>query len=148
MIKFIYVFQEIIDFSIDSKDPLPQTQIEQICRQIMHYSVKTGHPHFHNQLFAGIDPYGLAGSWITDALNTSQYTYEVGPVFTLIENTLLAKVREMVGYEDGDGIMAPGGSISNMYGMTVARYKKFPDIKSKGLWGLPQMVAYTSEDVS
>ena len=29
----------------------------------------------------------------------------------------------------GDGIFSPGGSLSNMYGMMLARHNAFPDIK-------------------
>ena len=31
----------------------------------------------------------------------------------------------------GDGIFSPGGSLSNMYGMMLARHNAFPDIKVK-----------------
>lgn len=55
-----------------TEEAITAEQIKEICEQIIYYSVKTGHPHFYNQLFGGVDPYGLAGSWITEALNTSQ----------------------------------------------------------------------------
>ena len=29
----------------------------------------------------------------------------------------------------GDGIFSPGGSLSNMYGMMLARHNAFPEIK-------------------
>ena len=41
-------------------------------RDVVRYSVRTGHPHFHNQLFGAADPFGVAGAWISEALNTSQ----------------------------------------------------------------------------
>jgi len=37
-----------------------------------------------------------------------RFTYEIAPVFTLIEDVMLTKMREMVGWNDGDGIFAPG----------------------------------------
>jgi hypothetical protein len=45
-------------------------------------------------------------------------------------------------------IVSAGGSVSNMYGMVLARYKAVPDSKTKGLSGLPPLVVFTSEDVS
>ena len=45
-------------------------------------------------------------------------------------------------------IVSAGGSVSNMYGMVLARYKAIPDSKTKGLSGLPPLVVFTSEDVS
>ena len=73
----------------------------------------------------------------------------------------------------GDGIFSPGGSLSNMYGMMLARHNAFPDIKvtrrsqtnlsrkdklfveccspltifqRTGLSGAPTLVALTSEE--
>lgn len=37
-----------------------------------------------------------------------RYTYEVAPVFVLMEEVVLAKLRELVGWSSGDGIFAPG----------------------------------------
>lgn len=40
-----------------------------------------------------------------------------------------------------------GGSVSNMYAMNLARYKYCPDIKERGLSGMPRLVLFTSEEV-
>ncbi|XP_046560539.1 cysteine sulfinic acid decarboxylase-like [Haliotis rubra] len=114
-------------------------------KDVIKYSVKTGHPHFVNQLFSSLDPYGLAGQLVTDALNCSLYTYEVAPVFTVMEQAVLAKMRQLIGYEGGDGIFAPGGSIANIMALSCARQMAFPETKKRGLFGLPQLVLYTSE---
>jgi glutamate/tyrosine decarboxylase-like PLP-dependent enzyme len=76
-----------------------------------------------------VDPYGLAGQWLCAALNPSVYTYEVAPVFTLMEETVLQEMRRIVGFTDGDGLFAPGGSMANGYGVSCARYYKFPKVK-------------------
>lgn len=65
-----------------------------------------------------------------------------------MERQVIEKTLELIGYPsmpDGDGILCPGGSISNMYGMVLARYKMIPDVKKKGLAGLPPLVCFTSE---
>ncbi|CAK8673371.1 acidic amino acid decarboxylase GADL1-like isoform X2 [Clavelina lepadiformis] len=124
--------------------PASHSDLLQDLKDVFTYSVKTGNPHFFNQLYAGIDPYGFAGQIVTDVLNTSIYTYEVAPVFVLIEQYLLKQFCEMVGYPDGTGTFPPGGSYCNMLGMNLARFHKFPDIKNKGLFSLPRMVAFAS----
>ncbi|XP_038866491.1 cysteine sulfinic acid decarboxylase-like [Salvelinus namaycush] len=108
---------------------------------------KTNHPRFFNQLFAGVDYHALTGRFFTEALNTSQYTYEVTPVFVLMEDEVLAKLRSLFGWTEGDGIFCPGGSVSNMYAMNVARYHTFPEVKLKGLWALPPLAVFTSQEV-
>lgn len=79
-----------------------------------------------------MDPYGLAGQWLCAALNPSVYTYEVAPVFTLMEETVLKEMRKIVGLPnngEGDGIFCPGGSMANGYGISCARFHKFPQVK-------------------
>lgn len=75
------------------------------------------------------------------------FTYEVAPVFVLIESEVLRGLRQQVGWTDGDGIFCPGGSTSNMYAMNLARYRLFPEVKSQGLWGLPRLAIFTSPEV-
>ncbi|XP_014680984.1 PREDICTED: cysteine sulfinic acid decarboxylase-like [Priapulus caudatus] len=132
------------DLNIGEK-PATEEQLEQACQDTIRYSVKTGHPRFFNQLFGGLDQYALAGTWITEALNTSQYTFEVAPVFTMTEHVVIQKMLGLIGFPEGDGIFCPGGSISNMYGLHLARFKKFPNVKTMGMQGLPQMLVYTSD---
>ena len=53
------------------------------------------------------------------------------------------------GWQDGegDGIMCPGGSIANMYGMVLARHRKFPEAKRAGVAAIGRpLVAFTSEE--
>lgn len=42
----------------------------------------------------------------------------------------------------------PGGAISNMYAMLLARFKMFPEVKEKGMSSVPRLAAFTSEHVS
>lgn len=122
--------RKLFDFGVRN---LPSTHEDllKILEDTIRYSVKTGHPYFANQLFSSLDPYGLVGQWLTDALNPSVYTYEVSPVFTLMEEVVLKEMRKFVGYKDGtgDGIFCPGGSMANGYAINCARYKYMPDIK-------------------
>lgn len=102
-----------------------------LLKDTIKYSVKTGHPYFVNQLFSSLDPYGLVGQWLTDALNPSIYTYEVSPVLILMEEIVLKEMRSIVGFKEGrgDGIFCPGGSMANGYAINCARFKLMPQIK-------------------
>ncbi|XP_044256502.1 acidic amino acid decarboxylase GADL1 isoform X1 [Tribolium madens] len=134
-----------IDLSLT--DPCANLEeLEAVCKDIIKYSIKTNSAKFHNQLYGGTDLYGLGATWLAESLNTNQHTFEVAPVFSIIELKILEEVKKLIGYKEGDGIFSPGGSISNMYGMVLARYKKFPETKTKGLHGLPILVAFTSEE--
>ncbi|RLW04817.1 hypothetical protein DV515_00005461 [Chloebia gouldiae] len=76
-----------------------------------------------------------------------RFTYEIAPVFVLMEQITLRKMREIIGWsnKDGDGIFSPGGAISNMYSIMAARYKYFPEVKTKGMAAVPKLVLFTSE---
>ncbi|XP_075963905.1 glutamate decarboxylase 1 isoform X4 [Anarhichas minor] len=80
-------------------------------------------------------------------LLTYLFTYEIAPVFVLMEQLTLKKMREMIGWPEGegDGIFSPGGAISNMYSVMIARYKFFPEVKTKGMAAAPRLVLFTSE---
>lgn len=68
-------------------------------------------------------------------------------MFVLMEEEVLRKLRSLVGWTEGDGIFCPGGSISNMYAMNTARYWAFPNVKKQGLWAIPRLAIFTSQQV-
>ncbi|KAL7991643.1 hypothetical protein Chor_015899 [Crotalus horridus] len=43
------------------------------------------------------------------------------------------------------GPLIIGGAISNMYSIMAARYKYFPEVKTKGMSAVPKLVLFTSE---
>ena len=59
----------------------------------------SGHPYFFNQLSTGLDIVSLAGEWLTATANTNMFTYEIAPVFILMENECLARMREIIGFQ-------------------------------------------------
>ncbi|KAL1461854.1 hypothetical protein WDU94_013721 [Cyamophila willieti] len=138
--------KELLDLTLGDEGAGDDASLIQLCRQVIHFSVKTGHRHFLNQLYGGLDPYGLAGAWISEALNTNQYTYEVAPAFTLAEHEVIENVLNLIGFPNGDGMFSPGGSISNMYSISLAKYHLDPETKKKGLSHLPPLCMFTSED--
>ena len=106
--------------------------------QIQRYSVNTSHPNFFNQLFGAMDPVALAAELLALSLNTSSYTYETAPVFTLLEQEVMNRLGRLVfegkdeceDNEDAeneiskqyDGLMVPGGSLSNLTALHIARH--------------------------
>ncbi|KAH8335922.1 hypothetical protein KR074_006041 [Drosophila pseudoananassae] len=140
--------RQLFDFQLREKGE-SQDKLRELLRETIRFSVKTGHPYFINQLYSGVDPYALVGQWLTDALNPSVYTYEVAPLFTLMEEQVLAEMRRIVGFPNGgqgDGIFCPGGSIANGYAISCARYKYTPESKKNGLFNAKPLIIFTSED--
>ncbi len=119
--------------------------IQKEMSNFLSFSANTLTPQFQNQLFSGLNPYALAGDWLSTIINTTMATYEASPVGTLVEKELIQHMNSFVGWKSGDGIMVTGGSNSNLVGMLVARNTLFPETKTKGL-GNKIFTAFVSEE--
>jgi glutamate decarboxylase len=100
------------------------------------------------------------------------FTYEIAPFYNLIEEVVLEKMKNIIGWtEPSDGLFNPGffysklciaiyflvkfyldyrakgGSISNLYAVQVAKHHFFPQSKHNGLFNLPKLVMFASEHV-
>eukprot|EP00985_Skeletonema_marinoi_P009008 scaffold4120_cov164-Skeletonema_marinoi.AAC.4 len=112
-------------------------QFTNLLSLIQKYSVNTSHPYFFNQLFGSLDPIALAAEIVALSVNTSVYTYETAPVFTLVEREVMGQIGKLVfgstNDEDntndeveefvGEGLMIPGGSLANLTAMHAARHR-------------------------
>ncbi|MDJ0901600.1 MAG: aminotransferase class V-fold PLP-dependent enzyme [Xenococcus sp. MO_188.B8] len=115
-----------------------------IVESYLQYSVRTGSTQFFNLLFSGYSIPGILGEMVTSAANTTMHTYEAAPVATLMEIELIKKLNDLVGFNEGEGLMVTGGSNANMIGMLCGRHQVLPEAKLKGL-GNHQLVAFVSE---
>lgn len=128
------------------EDGVPLNQLIEDCALTLKYQVKSGHPRFLNQLATGLDIFSMAGEWLAAAANANMFTFEVSPVFITMEHTVLMKMRKIIGFQGGQSILSPGGAISNLYSVILARFKMFPDVKEKGSACLPgELVIFTSD---
>lgn len=124
---------------------VPLDSLFQSIEKVLKYSVRTSNPRFMNMLYGNTDIVGVLGEVIATFCNTNIHTFEVSPVFTLMEHEVIRVLNDIVGYTDGDGVFAPGGSMCNMFGLLMARNYKFPEIKMEGFGGRT-LVAYTSAE--
>ncbi len=109
------------------------------------HSVKTAHPQYFNQLWAGQSAPALVGSVVEAVANTSMYTYEVAPVATLIETEMLERFKRVFGFTDGEAQVTTGGSNSNYLALLLALHQRFPEVKQHGVRGLPPVAVFVSD---
>jgi len=136
----------------DGEGPASEDEVLRAMDVTLKYSVRTGHPLFLNQLYSGSDPYALAGDWLSVAANTNVHTYEVAPVFTLIEKAVLDKIARVWLGADGDGSTKPheglfvaGGSMANLYSVILARHRAAPMARMEGMTGKGRLVGFCSD---
>mmetsp|Transcript_18208 Transcript_18208/g.50698 ORF Transcript_18208/g.50698 Transcript_18208/m.50698 type:complete len:576 (+) Transcript_18208:39-1766(+) len=130
------------------QEPSSNDALVKAVELLLQYSVRTGSPLFFNQLYARADPAAIAADWVVAATNTNCFTYEVAPVFTLMEAEVMRKIAEVIGGEyarSHDGLFCPGGSISNLYAMHLAHHSADPDLATRGASGGPRCVAFVSD---
>ncbi len=114
--------------------------------QVIDRSVRTDHPMFINQNFAGTDPVGVVGDWLGAVLNTSVSTYEIAPVITLMERVVLDKLARLAGFptenETGlvPGMFTAGGSLAMLQALQLARHRARPEVLSTGSDGRPTRI--------
>jgi glutamate/tyrosine decarboxylase-like PLP-dependent enzyme len=104
--------------------------------EILPKSIKTWHPLYMNQMFAGVSLPGALGDLFASMMNPTLATWEMSPVATIIERNVSEWLAQLLGMKEGSaGIFLPGGSMSNLLGLTVARNQKLsPESKYQGLF--------------
>ena len=128
----------------DHEPPADPSLLIDAAETVVRRSVQTNHPYFLNQNFAGADPLAVVGDWLGAALNTTNATYEVAPVFTLIERALLAKMARLIGFETSHdqpaGLMCAGASLAQLHALQLARHRADPNLVVDGADGVPRRV--------
>jgi len=85
--------------------------------------------------------------YVGAAMNSPMLSYEGSPATTLMETEVVEATCKLTGYRRCDGLINDGGSLSNMLGMAVARYRKYPRVKTEGnRIGRDAFVIFISED--
>ena len=113
--------------------------------EFLRQCVRTNRPEFMNPLWGGLNVAGFAGEVIAALTNQSMYTYELSPIATLIEQAIVERMMEIVGYAEGFGTLTTGGSNGNMMGMLCARQASDPMSSITGFDGA-KYVAFVSAE--
>jgi glutamate/tyrosine decarboxylase-like PLP-dependent enzyme len=109
-----------------------QNEFLELVDQYLNYSVRTGNKQFLNQLYSGFNFPAFIGDVLTTLTNTSMYTYEVAPVATEIERSMISLMNYYAGYDNGDGLFVSGGSNANLVAMFSARNRALPESRFEG----------------
>ena len=132
-----------LDLTLNSEGIIDD-DLKATLKDIIKSTPKTASKSFFNQLFGGRMGKAALGDLLAVMLNNSMYTYKVAGPQVGIEKEVLRNICKLAGYDkNSDGTLAPGGSMSNMMALIMARDAKNANIKSEGI--TQKMVLYTSE---
>jgi glutamate/tyrosine decarboxylase-like PLP-dependent enzyme len=135
-------FHRLIDLKINSEG-FDEKDLVQILKTIAKNTTKTSGHRFFNQLFGGRIDIAVVADMLASLLNISMYTYKVAGVHVLLEQEIVNKMCSFIGFSEGEGIFTPGGSLSNMIAMIMARNEADHSIKQTGI-PVNKFIAYTS----
>ncbi len=115
-----------------------------LARQVVLNSPRTASRAFFNLLFSGRVAAALAGDILAAALNNTIHTFKGAGLQVLIEQVVVDELCRQAGFPSGEGILTPGGSLSNLVAMAVARNEALADVRDDGHW-TNRLTAYTSD---
>ncbi len=131
-----------LDLSLNNEGIIDEN-LKNILKDIIKSTPKTASKSFFNQLFGGRIGKAALGDLLAVLFNNSMYTYKVAGPQVGIEKQVLKNICSLAGYsKDSDGTLAPGGSMSNMMALIMARDHKNETVRAEGL--SKSMTLYTS----
>lgn len=123
------------------------TSIDSLFREMKKIALnspKTNSKWFFNLLVGWEILPAVMAEMMTAVLNNTMHTYKSAGIHILIEQEIIKFLVKKIGYKNGDGIFAPGGSLTNMIALVLARNAKYSSIKKSGIAG-KKLVGYTSD---
>jgi L-2,4-diaminobutyrate decarboxylase len=108
------------------------------------------HPHAVAHLQPPVLRVAVEADALASASNASLDTYDSGPATLAIEQWVVRALADLAGFDAvADGVLTPGGSISNLLAMLIARDNAAAaagiDARRRGVHGMPRPVVFCSE---
>lgn len=135
---------DAIDLSLND-DGMVDDAFKNVLREVLVATPKTATSLFFNQLFGGRQSKAVLGDLLAVMLNNSMYTYKVAGPQVGIEQEIIRRSCDLVGYgPQSNGTFPTGGSMSNYMALVMARDAKDPDCRNVGM--TKPLVIYTSKE--
>ncbi len=133
-----------VDLSLNPT-PIVDNKLKNLLKEVVIATPKTATKLFFNQLFGGRQGKAILGDLLAVMLNNSMYTYKVAGPQVGIEQEIIRKSCEMIGYgSQSNGTFPTGGSMSNYMALVMARDAKDSHCREKGM--SKPMIVYTSRE--
>ena len=101
--------------------------------EVLRLTPSSSSRRFVNQLFGGREPVAVAAESLALWRNPSMYTFKAAGAQVMVENAVLAHMRRHAGFDAGEGLFVPGGSLANLAALLLARDRAAPEAREHGL---------------
>ena len=133
-----------LDLSL-GESAMVDDQFKNVLREVLVSTPKTATHLFFNQLFGGRQSKAVLGDLLAVMLNNSMYTYKVAGPQVGIEQEIIRRSCDMIGYgPESNGTFPTGGSMSNYMALVMGRDAKDPSSRDEGV--RKPLIAYTSKE--
>jgi L-2,4-diaminobutyrate decarboxylase len=124
--------------------------LERVAHVLVEYGLDLSHPRAAAHLQPPTLTVAVAADTLASVSNASLDTYDSGPSAIAVERWLIAALVELAGFGPrADGVLTPGGSLSNLLALMLARdaagQSAGVDVHRQGTAGLLAPVVYCSE---
>jgi sulfinoalanine decarboxylase len=126
-----------------SNDPMDDNKFIETLEDIILNTPRTASNHFFNQLTGGRNSRATLGELLAVMLNNTMATYKAAGPQVGVEQVIIKEICSIIGYnENASGTMSPGGSMSILMSMLMARDYFNKDIRNQGV--KEKITLYTS----
>ena len=125
----------------------PTGNLADLIKRALSQSNHLHHPHYLGHQIAPSLPAAILCDMTSSLLNNSTAVFEMGPVSTVIEKSLINWMAKLVGFgADSDGFLTSGGTLGNITALLAARQiKTGVDVWKKGVKAAPPLAVFVSE---
>jgi glutamate/tyrosine decarboxylase-like PLP-dependent enzyme len=138
-------------------EPLPETgtPVERVLGELTDrcdggLAGSTGGRFFGFVTGAALPASAIAEAWAA-AVDQNPGLWTLGPAAVELEQTTLGWLADLIGYPRGSGAFTTGATMANLIGLAVARQwagrRHGVDVREQGVWGLPRLGVYGSEEL-
>jgi glutamate/tyrosine decarboxylase-like PLP-dependent enzyme len=138
-------------------EPLPETgmAVERVLGELAErcdggLAGSTGGRFFGFVTGASLPAPAIAEAWAA-AVDQNPGLWSLGPAGVEVELVTLGWLADLLGYPRGSGAFTTGATMANLIGLAVARHwvgkRHGVDVREEGVWGLPRLGVYGSEEL-
>ncbi len=140
---------EAVHLDVPAEGMHDEELLEYLRKLVFDYSMYPGHPGFLAYIVGGGTVPGAIADLVAAGINQNLGGWRLSPGATEIELHLVRFFAERFGLPpEAGGLLVSGGSIANFVGLKAARDAKGGvGLRTGGLTGVTQLVAYTSSEV-
>jgi glutamate/tyrosine decarboxylase-like PLP-dependent enzyme len=138
-------------------EPLPETgmPVEQVLGELAErceggLAGSTGGRFFGFVTGASLPAAAIAEAWAA-GVDQNPGMWTLGPAGVEVEQVTLGWLADLLGFPYGSGVLTSGATMANLVGLAVARHaagrRHGVDVREEGVWGLPRLAVYGSEEL-